>query len=165
MIRGISLPYRPKMSGITIEKILGNLDLLHEFSGSVTFESSISDSNRMERHQYYCGDYITTVYETDYSRGYDALWFLLDILQEALPDFLVCHRYSSTQILYTIPNYYKTCGEKIGLVYDLTVDELMRLTVFLIKSFTLDRRKEIVMLIRDYVDLCIVFEENNNENN
>lgn len=164
MIRGISLPEKPKMKGVTLEKILGGLDLLREFSSPVTFESSVSDSNNMIRRQYYCGEFITTIYETDYSRGYEALWVLLDILQEALPDYLVCHRYTSTQLLYTIPNYYDLYDENTGLLYENTMDELIRLTVLLVKTFTRDRREEIIMLIRDYVNLCIVFGKGNEIN-
>ena len=162
MIRGIALSEKPGMKGVTLSKILANLDLLREFSDPVIYESSLEDS--MKRSQYYSNSYLTTIYETSYSRGYEALWVLLDILQEALPDYLVCFRYTSTQILYSIPNYYFRVNSTEGLVYENLMDELLRLTVFLVKTFSRDRRKEIVNLIRDYVNLSVVISVNDDEN-
>ena len=162
MIKGISLSEKPCMKGITLSRILASLDLLRDFSDPIISEG-YEVGSEMTCRQYYSKEFLITVFETNYSRGYEAVWVLLDILQEALPDYLVCFRYTPTQIIYSIPNYYSRVNSTEGLIYENLMDELFRVAVFLVKIFMRDRRGEIIELLRDYVSISVVINNSKDE--
>lgn len=157
MITGIKLPVTPYMRGVTFEEIISDLDLLKE---RIPEESYTNLNGVTVKKKTYIGEkYITSLieYSEEDLENYIVLSNLYKVMSKALPDFCISYPYSDKIILYSYPNFsYPTC-----LVYERLMEELQRITVFLIKSFGIDGKTDIVVdMIRDYVDLCIEYPKN-----
>lgn len=154
MIRGIYLSSKPEMKGITLSKVLSELDLLKS-SDPVVLDSKLSGSS-MSRNQYTSDSFVTTLYESDSEVSISAFWNILDVLYSALPDYVFCYKLSDTKLLLSIMNY---SDDYDSFVYERMVDELIRVTVFLVSSFGIENRDKIESLLRDYVGMCVKYDD------
>ena len=157
MISGIKLPVKPYMMGVTFEEIVSDLDLLKE---RIPEESYTNLNGVTIKKKTYIGErFITSMIEySDEDLGnYLALNDLYKTMSKALPDFCISYPYSDKVILYSYPHF----PYPISPVFDRLMDELQRITVFLVKNFGIDGKLDMVInLLRDYVDLCIEYPKN-----
>ena len=151
MISGIKLPSKPYMKGVTFDEVIADLDLLKE---RLPEDSYVSLSGVTIKKKTYLGEkYVTSL--IDYSEvdmtNYFALTDLYQTISKALPEFITSFPYSETVLLVSFPNF----GYPVGQVYERLIDEIQRLTAFLIKNFGIENKTKIVELIKDYVGLCV----------
>lgn len=151
MISGIKLPIKPYMKGVTFDEVIADLDLLKE---RLPEDSYVSLSGVTVKKRTYTGEkYITSL--IDYSEvdmtNYLALTDLYKTISAAVPEFLVSFPYSETVLLVSIPNFVYPVGQ----VFERLIDEIQRLTAFLIKTFGLENKEKIVELLKDYITLCV----------
>lgn len=143
--------------GVTFEEIVSDLDLLREH---IPEESYTNLNGVTIKKKTYIGErFITSMIEySDKDLGnYLALNDLYKTIAKALPDFCISYPYSDKIILYSYPHF----PHPISPVFDRLMDELQRITVFLVKNFGIDGKLDMVIsLLRDYVDLCIEYPKN-----
>ena len=145
------------MMGVTFEEIVSDLDLLRE---RIPEESYTNLNGVTIKKKTYIGErFITSMIEySDEDLGnYLALNDLYKTMSKALPDFCISYPYSDRVILYSYPHF----PYPISPVFDRLMDELQRITVFLVKNFGIDGKLDIeISLLRDYVDLSIEYPKN-----
>lgn len=155
MITGIKLPLCPNMVGVTIEDVLSDLDILSEKFPESSFKNARDIT--ITKRTYFGKKYLTTI--IDYSqkdeRSFDITYDLYKIVSEALPNFMSCFKYSEKKIIISYPNFSSQFFH-MNDVYENLMNEIHRLTVFLMKLYG-DDRETLIALIRDYVNLCVEF--------
>ena len=153
MITGIKLPVAPDMRGKTKEDILSDLDMLAERLPESSFVNSRNVT--ITKRSYYGKKYITFI--IDYSKedeaSFNVTYKLYENIHNALPEFLMCFKYSSKKMIIAYPNFGNSY---IGMneVYENLMGEIQRLAVFLMKLYG-DDPEILKEMLRDYVDLCI----------
>lgn len=153
MITGIKLPVAPDMRGKTIEDILSDIDVLAERLPESSFINSRNVT--ITKRSYYGKKYVTFI--IDYSKedeaSFEVTYKLYETINNALPEFISCFKYSNKKIVIAYPNFSKNY---IGMneVYENMMGEIQRLAVFLMKLYG-DDPAILKEMLRDYVDLCI----------
>jgi hypothetical protein len=155
MISGIKLPSRPKMKGMTFEKIIGNLDLLKERPPEITFTSK---TGTVIKRKEFWGDKYTTLlieYSIPNDPSFKAVSGLFSLISTALPEFITTCGHQDRILFITYPKYDDW---KSNESYRSFIDELQRLTLFLLSMYGPEGKDIICELLKKYVDLCVEFE-------
>lgn len=154
MISGIKLPSAPNVSGVSINKVLADLDLLNEKYPSNSFKNLRGVT--IEKKMYSGDNYVTTLieYEIEDLASFDSLNELHDLISEALPDFIKVFRYSNRVLILVYPKFL---DYRVNDVYEVLMEEIQRVAVFFIKTFGIEKRDYIIELVRDYVNMCVEY--------
>ena len=152
MISGIKLPSKPDMSGVTFEKIFGNLDTLNKRLPEVSF--TCKNGTVISRKEYWGDKYNTTIldYSIPSDPGYKVVSGLFKLISEALPDFITTHEFREKLIIISYPRY---SNWKVNDTYKLLIDEIQRVSLFLLSIYGPDGKEIICELLKKYIDLCV----------
>ena len=153
MIKGIFLMEEPYMDEVSELEILSDLDFLYEESKP----SNFNDGNyTMKKSSYKGENFITTIYETDYEPSMKAMFIAYDIIQKANPSFIKSFKYGKNKLIVSYPSYYEDGPDAVKIYSDM-IDELLRVTVFLLRYNSPD---EAVEQLREYIEMSVSYPSN-----
>lgn len=159
MISGIRLPNAPNLNGITLNKVIADLDLLNERFPKTSFKNlrGITIDKKTYTGEKYMINMIK--YEKEDSASFDSLCDLHRLISDSIPDFTRFFRLDNRTILIVYPKFK---DYKVNEVFEMIMEEIQRISVFLIKTFGIERKSYIMELIQDYVNMCVEYPGKNN---
>lgn len=154
MISGIKLPVTPNIDGVTLNNVLADLDLLNEKYPKTTFKNARGVG--IEKKIYIGNKYTISLieYEKEDNSSFDSLCKLYSLISSAIPKFIKSFRCSNRLIMIAYPKFD---DYRVNELYEFIMEEVQRVSVFLIKTFGMEREDYIKELIRDYVDMCVEY--------
>lgn len=153
MIKGIFLIEEPFMDEVTDLEILSDLDFLYEDSEPTTYNGG---EYIMKKSAYRGDNFITTIYETSYQPSMSAMFIAYSIIQKANPSFVKVFKYGENRLIISYPNFYED-GIEIAKTYQDMIEELLRVTVFLLRN---NDPEDSVELLKEYIDINISYPSN-----
>lgn len=150
MIKGIYFEERPWMYKVSLEEVLKNLNYLNEVSNKDVTDKSGYNINLKQ----YEGDlYKVRIYESDNLEGISAIYKMYSIISTSIPDFLTCYQLSQKKVIMAFSNF-KSISEDQEVIMDFFIEEIIRVSVVVIKEFGEDNVMNMGKFLKDYVDTC-----------
>lgn len=159
MISGIKLPCAPNLNGATLNKVIADLDLLNERFPKTSFKNLRGIT--VDKKTYTGEKYITVMikYEREDEASFSSLCELHKLISDAVPNFVRFFKFDNKTIFLVHPKFTEY---RINEIFEMVMEEIQRVSVFLIKTFGIERKSYIIELIQDYVNMCIEYPGKNN---
>lgn len=153
MIRGYYLKYAPYMDKYTKEDIMGELDLLREDKRN---HEKIHGKETAIKLSYFGDKFYITLFKFNDNVNKLITTEIYKTLEKALPKFIKVFELKSGYVVTAVP-YFKDRIE--DYIYGLAIDELLRITGFILQNITIDLANSVVDFIKSYANTNIYIEE------
>lgn len=154
MIKGIFLMEEPYMGIVSDSDVLSDLDFLY---GDSEGNATLDGGNYQMKKSIFKGErFVFTIYESDYDPSLRAMFIAYKVIQNANPDFVKVFKYGENRLITAYPNFSED-GVEIANTYASMMDELLRVTVFLLRNYDPDEATE---QLKDYISMSVSYPSN-----
>lgn len=149
MIKGILLRHQPKMADLEEIEILSLVDPLAE----TEYVSERSKAgHKVERRVFEVPGLQITLLTTIDPVSLSAISGVWKILEKAAPDFMKVLELPESKVLVAWPRYQDSSESEN---YTSMMNELIRVAVFLLRTYGITKKDKVVELLKDYVEVCV----------